>query len=228
MQLSNTTATERETTALLRKLATTLLAQEAAKRERTFHLAEVGQRVYLTADVAKQYGVKQGPYEITDTKGIGGDQFVALKGLHNLSGEPRFVRTTQLTAAPATKIPSMPPMFREESQMQMNQTAANAELLQLAERLRREQNLSWDDAARAAGKLRPDLVDAGRPVEPGATVLKTPISPAFNLSAALEAKAENGATFLELCQEYADEKRCDLRDAIHVLGQRFPELATAR
>ena len=228
MQLSERQRLAARETAVLRETALKLLALEADRRK-VFNLAEVGQRVYLAADVAKAYGVSAGPYEITSTRGIGDDQFVALKGLRNLSGEPRFVRSTQLTAALATHGQS-PLDGTPTKEIQMRNETANAELLELASQIQRERNIPWREAARLAGKKRRDLAEDSRPVEPSATAVKTPEpAAALHLSSALEAKCEDGSTpFYQLCAEYAAENRCDLRDAVHVLGQRFPELATAR
>src|SRR6185437_788683 len=116
-----------ETTAALRVLASALLAQEADRRRKAFHLASVGQKVFLADDVAKRYGVKQGPFEITSVRGMGDDEFCELRGLQTLDGSPRFVRVTQLTAATATHgrspLEGTPTIKIREDQMAINTAA---------------------------------------------------------------------------------------------------------
>jgi hypothetical protein len=189
--------------------------------------------------VALKRGVPpETPFDAMEARGQGADCFYRLRDPNGRIlthfGADQWTRDDETTAALATHgrspLDGTPTITIKESQMQMRSETANAEFLELTKQIQREKNIPWNDAARLAGETPRgrELWEEGRPVEPGATVLKTPIPASFNLSADLEARAENGATFFELCQQYAQEKHCEFRHAVHVLGQRFPELAAAR
>jgi hypothetical protein len=222
----HTAAAEREMTAALRVLASNLLAQ--ARRE-TFNLAALGQKVYLAADLAKKYNISQGPYTVAKTKGEGDDQFADLAELRGVGGEPWPMRSIDFVAAPAvhgqSPLEGTPTTKIREDQMAVNAAADRFEAAVDARVARGERQ---GDAIRAQGLIDDEGAKAYRLRPLGTIVPAEPAGPTFTLSADLEAKAENGATFDQLVSQFAVETRCDLRHAIHVVGARFPELAQSR
>jgi hypothetical protein len=101
----------------------------------------------------------------------------------------------------------------------MSTETANRELFELAEALRREQGIDWAEATLLAGEQRPDLVEAGRPQEVGATLAPEPV-------VSLSVKA--GETFDDVVERVRGERALGYREATLEVSRLRPDLAAAR
>jgi hypothetical protein len=182
----------------------------------------IGQRVTVGSQHARTPQHVGLVFEVVKVDGMPGDDDGRVWLRNVATGEPvGWYRADELEPARAANANPIPPERQQQEDTTMHANNPNEGLIQLTNKIVREEGLSLREATIEAGRRRSDLADARHAEIRGETTddTETQARPVINL--------RDGESFFALCVRTAAERQCHLTQAIRLVSHAHPNLAEA-